>query len=124
VANVPWAANEHAAAPGVVVFSSTETVFEPALPTARSGRPSPLKSPTATYQDSVPVAKLCGAAKVGVAAPGAVVFSITETVPGKRLGTARSSRPSALKSPEAAEKGESPATIVVGPKNEALSSGL
>jgi hypothetical protein len=36
---------------------STETLLEAALATARSGRPSPLKSPTATAAGAVPTAK-------------------------------------------------------------------
>ena len=37
-------------------LSSTETVFEPAFATATSGRPSPLKSPTATVAGDEPAA--------------------------------------------------------------------
>src|SRR5439155_2781872 len=41
----------------VLVFISTETVLEPRLATARSGLPSPLRSPTATDAGLVPAAK-------------------------------------------------------------------
>ena len=49
----------------------------------RSGLPSPLMSAAATETGSLPVAKVCWAAKVGVVAPAAVVFSSTDTVLSK-----------------------------------------
>ena len=66
--------------PGAVVFNSTDTVSESEFATARSGLPSPLRSPTATEYGAMPVAKSCLAAKAGAAAPGAVVFNSTDTV--------------------------------------------
>ncbi len=67
--------------PGAVVFSSTDTVFEPSFATIRSGLPSPFKSATVTESGLLPVAKVCWAAKEAVVDPGAVVFSSTDTVP-------------------------------------------
>ena len=55
------------------------------LATMRSGRPSPFTSATTTESGALPVAKVCWAAKLGVVAPGAVVFSSTDTV--LRIGT-------------------------------------
>ena len=52
-------------APGAVVFSSTDTVSEFELATTRSGLPSPLTSAAATEPGSLPVAKVCWAAKAG-----------------------------------------------------------
>ena len=50
----------------------------------RSGLPSPFTSAAVTESGPLvrtgPVAKVCWAAKLGVAAPGAVVFRSTETV--------------------------------------------
>ena len=47
-AKLCWAANEGVRAPGSVVLNSTEIVCGWPLATARSGRPSPLRSATAT----------------------------------------------------------------------------
>src|SRR3989442_1594166 len=44
--------------------SSTETMLEPKLATARSGLLSPLKSPTATEKGPLPTPKVCAAPKV------------------------------------------------------------
>ena len=52
----------------------------------RSGRPSPFRSAAATERGSVPVAKVCWVAKLAVVAPGAVVFSSTDTVSGVIVG--------------------------------------
>src|SRR5205823_2270314 len=69
-----------ALAPRPVVFSRTDTLPDVLLPATKSGRPSPLKSPRATEYGPTPVVRTCRAAKDGVAAPGAVVFSSTDTV--------------------------------------------
>ena len=53
----------------------------------------------------VPVAKVCLAAKEGVAAPGAVVFSSTDTLLSPWLATTRSGLPSPLRSATATERG-------------------
>src|SRR5262249_35882777 len=90
VAKVCWAAKDGMVAPAAVVFSSTDTVALPLLATRRSGRPSPLTSPTATELGWVPVAKVCWAAKDGMVAPAAVVFSSTDTVPLTLLAPRRS----------------------------------
>src|SRR5262249_53585107 len=104
VAKSWWAAKEAVVAPGAVVFNSTDSVAEPG--TSRSGWPSPLTSPTATAKipAAVVVATLCGAAKAGAVAPGAVVFNSTDTLLVKRLATTRSDWPSPLTSPNATEK--------------------
>ena len=104
VAKVCWAAKEGVAAPGAVVFSSTDTVLEPRFATIRSGLPSPFKSAAVTDCGLIPVAKVCWAAKEGVVAPGAVVFSSTDTVFEAEFATIRSGLPSPLKS--AADHGE------------------
>ena len=80
VARVCWAAKAGVVAPGAVVFSSTDTVLATRFATIRSGLPSPFKSADATECGSLPVAKVVWAAKAGVVAPGAVVFSSTDTV--------------------------------------------
>ena len=46
------------AAPGVDVFSRILSVLSFRLTTARSGRPSPLKSPSAIENGTTPVAKV------------------------------------------------------------------
>src|SRR5215472_16476776 len=45
-------------------LSSTETLLVPALATATSGRPSPLKSPAATADGTEPAATVIGSDKV------------------------------------------------------------
>jgi len=67
-------------APGVVVFSKTETEKELELGTAISNFPSPLRSPTDTERGKVPVGKSVFKEKVGMLAPGEVVFRNTEIV--------------------------------------------
>src|SRR5436853_171987 len=99
------AAKEGVVAPGVVVFSSTDTLSVLALATARSGLPSPLRSPMATERGPVPVAKVCWKPKVGVVAPGAVVLSSTDTLLESRLAMTRSGLPSPLRSPMATDTG-------------------
>ena len=66
------------------VLSSTDTVPESSFATIRSGLPSPLMSAAVTESGSLPVAKVCWVAKVGVVAPGAVVLSSTDTVSAAR----------------------------------------
>src|SRR5262249_21246473 len=111
-------------APGAVVFSSTDTVALRLLATRRSGRPSPLTSPTATELGLLPVAKVCWGAKDGVVAPGAVVFSSTDTVALKVLATRRSGRPSPLTSPTATELGALPvSTVCWGAKEGVVAPG-
>jgi hypothetical protein len=72
---------------------------------AKSGFPSPLKSPMLTYwgPSTVPVLKSTLGAKVGVVAPVAVVLSKMEALllPTLATATARSGFPSLLKSPMA-----------------------
>src|SRR5207302_8430207 len=100
-------ANDGVLAPAAVVFTKTDTkLFAPfKLPTTRSARPSPLKSPTATDCGLVPTAKGFGAARVGVVPPAAVVFRNTDTVLSPWLTRAKSGRPSLLKSATTAASG-------------------
>src|SRR5262249_47685953 len=121
---VCWGAKDGVVAPAAVVFSSTDTVALPELATRRSGRPSPLTSPTATEKGPVPVAKVCWGAKDGMVAPAAVVFSSTDTVALPKLATRRSGRPSPLTSPTATELGALPVAKVCWGRKAALASGL
>src|SRR5947209_826167 len=103
-------------APADVVFSSTDTLRSFWLATSRSGRPSPFTSATATEIGPLPTPKLVGPAKVGVVAPGAVVFSSTDTLlPALKLATSRSGLPSPFTSAAATEDGPLPTLKLVGP---------
>src|SRR5439155_964851 len=125
-----WAAKLGVAAPGAVVLSSTDTVPEIQFTTARSPLPSPFRSPSVTENGPAPVAKSCLAAKLGVAAPAAVVLSSTDTVLELWFATARSSRPCAVKSPTVTDSGLGPVAksclaaklVVAAPRMEVLSS--
>ena len=99
--------------PSGVVLKSTLTDLEPALAMARSGLPSPLKSPIETEMGPVPVANVVWLAYDGVVAPGAVVLKSTLTELEDRLAMARSGLPSPLKSPIEMEKGLLPVANVV-----------
>src|SRR5207253_762750 len=93
--------------------SSTETVLDPRLATARSSLPSPLKSPTATENGLVPTARSGRAANVPSPWPRS-----TETVPEPSLATARSALPSPLKSPTATDDGLCPVRKSLGATND------
>src|SRR5262249_61255720 len=67
VATAGWRAKDGVLPPADVVFSSTDTVPLPMLATRRSGRPSPLTSPTATELGALPVAKVCWGRKAALA---------------------------------------------------------
>src|SRR5439155_1308332 len=108
VAKSSWAAKLGVAAPGAVVLSSTDTVTELLFATARSSLPSPFRSPTVTDSGLAPVPKSWWAAKLGVAAPGAVVLSSTDTVPEIQFTTARSPLPSPFRSPSVTDVGLAP----------------
>src|SRR5262249_17805346 len=108
VAKVCWGSKLGVAAPGAVLFSSTDTVLEAALATAKSGRPPPLRSPSATERGSMPVAKVCWPAKPGVVDPAAVGFGSTDTGLEEWLATGGWGRPSRLMSPTATENGALP----------------
>src|SRR5437667_419508 len=97
---------------GASVLSSTETLVELRLVTARSGRPSPLKSLTVTEKGPPTTSKGCWAAKEGVAAPAAVVLSSTDTMLELKLAVTRSGRPSPLRSPAATVQGPAPVAKV------------
>src|SRR6185295_9092951 len=99
------AAYEGVVAPGAVVLISTDTLSEKLLAMARSGMPSPFRSPIATETGKSPVVKSVLAEYEGVVAPGAVVFSSTDTLLEPKLTMARSDLPSPFRSPIATEKG-------------------
>ena len=105
VAKVCWVAKLGVVAPGAVVLSSTDTVLSARFATIRSGLPSPLMSAAVTESGSLPVAKVCWVAKVGVVAPGAVVLSSTDTVLPPKFATIRSGLPSPLISAAVTENG-------------------
>ncbi len=88
--------------------SSTETVSERVLATARSGSESPLNSPTATETGPLPAAKSVAAPKLPPAPP-----SSTGTLSELKLATAKSGSESPLKSPTATDWG-SPAAKLIG----------
>ena len=88
--------------------SSTDTELALALAVARSCRPSPLKSPTATDCGPLPVAGEAAAVKVPSPMLPAPLPSSTDTVAALKLAVARSCRPSPLKSPTATPAGRLP----------------
>src|SRR5437867_1462718 len=90
-------------------------VLAPALATARSGLPSPLKSAIATDQGVMPTAKVCAGWKVPSPLP-----SSTETVLARELASARSCTPSLLKSPTATDTGVAPDTKSLWAMNETV----
>src|SRR5437763_7348287 len=97
----------------IPLLSSTETLLELELADAASGRPSPLKSPTATQIGYEPTAAFTGGLKAPVPVP-----SSTLTVPGSWLAVTRSILPSPLKSAMATDRGCEPATWFVKPPKE------
>src|SRR5206468_2641188 len=104
-----WAAPKaNVVAPGGVVFRNTDNWLEPLSAETRSGRPSPFRSATATALGLVPVATVWRAAKVGVAAPGEVVFSRTDSVLSVLSAEIRSSLPSPFRSASATDRGPLP----------------
>src|SRR5688572_6939466 len=74
--------------------------------TARSGLPSPSRSPMATLCGDKPVTRSVFAAKAIV--PVVPVFLKTDTVLDKKLLTARSALPSPSRSPMATDQGALP----------------
>jgi len=119
-----FAENEGVEAPGAVVLKNTETVLEPEFVTAKSGLPSPLRSPIETEFGPVPVLKSLFAENVGVVAPGVVVFKNTETVVSLRFGTARSGLPSPLRSPIKTDSGPVPVVKSVLAENEGVGTPI
>ena len=113
VAKVCWVAKLATVAPGAVVLSSTETVLLLKFGMIKSGKPSPLTSATITDDGPPPVAKVFCVAKLGMAAPGAVVFSSTETVPSVKFATIRSGLPSPLRSAAVTQIGSTPVAKVL-----------
>ena len=86
-------------APVVVVLSRMEALLLLMFAVAKSGFPSPLKSPMLTDWGPLPVVKVTWGAKVGVVAPVGVVLSRMEAVLLFWFATAKSGRPSPLMSP-------------------------
>ena len=74
--------------------------------------PSPFKSAAVTDHGELPVAKVCCAAKERVVAPGAVVFSSTDTELELKFATIRSGLPSPFKSAAVTESGKLPGAKV------------
>ncbi len=91
--------------PGVVKFKNTETLLELMFATAKSGRPSPFRSPIETEMGLVPVVKSVLEEKEGVELPGVVKFRNTETVLEMRLAATKSGLPSPFRSPIETEMG-------------------
>jgi hypothetical protein len=100
-----WGAKLGLVASGAVVLSSTETVESKKFVTIKSGLPSPVRSAAVTEVGLLPVAKVFWVAKLGVAAPGAVVLSSTETVSLSSFATIRSGMPSPVRSVAVTEVG-------------------
>src|SRR4028119_1847388 len=92
VAKVAWGAKVGVMAPGMVVLSRMEAVSLEKFATVKSGFPSLLISPMLRDTGPSPVGKVTWVAKVGVAAPGAVVLSRMEAVSLPAFTTATSSR--------------------------------
>src|SRR5207248_2156620 len=80
-------------------LSSAETSLEPELADATSGRPSPLKSPTATPTGYEPAAAFTGGLKAPVPVPSSTLTAALA------LAVTRSRRPSPLKSARATDSG-------------------
>src|SRR5262245_2620490 len=92
-------------AEGTVEFTNTETVLEAELETARSGRPSPFRSATATEYGRKADGKTTGVPKWNVLDPGVVVFSATVAFPAAQFAVAMSGLPSLSKSAITIESG-------------------
>jgi hypothetical protein len=86
-----WVAKVGALAFVAVVLSRMEAVSLTAFAVAKSGLPSPLKSPMLTERGPVPVEKGTWVAKVGVLAPVVVVLSRMEALSGLKFAVAKSS---------------------------------
>jgi len=103
-----WGAKVGVTAPMAVVLSRMEAVFPERFATTKSGFPSLLKSPILTDLGLLPVAKVTWVAKVGVAAPAAVVLSRMEAVLLEKFATVKSGFPSPLMSPMLRDMGPLP----------------
>ena len=91
------------------LLRNTETLLPVKFPTARSGLPSPSKSPIETERGTSPVVKSTLAAKLlAEMLPLMDVLRKTETLALKLLVTARSGLPSPSRSPISTEKGRFP----------------
>ena len=108
VAKVTWEAKVGMVAPVVVVLSRMEAVLLLMLATAKSGLPSPLKSPMLTDSGLRSVAKVTWVAKVGVVALVGVVLSRIETVLLLKFVTAKSGLLSPLMSLMPTDSGKLP----------------
>src|SRR5580704_17450473 len=98
-------------------FSSTLTVLLPPLAVAKSGALSPLKSPTTAEWDKYPAPKICGCLKVPSPLPRSKLTRFPGLRPRGMLVTARSSKPSPLKSAATMEEGFAPAGYSLGAWN-------
>ena len=108
VPKVTWVAKVGVVAPVAVVLSKMEALLSLKFATAKSGLPSPLMSPMLTDLGLLPVGKVTMEAKVGVAAPVAVLLSRMEAVALSEFATAKSGFPSPLKSPMLTDMGRTP----------------
>jgi len=108
VGKVAWGAKVGVAAPVAVVLIRIEALLLVWFAVAKSGFPSPLKSPMLTEMGPLPVAKVAWVAKVGVVAPVVVVLSRMETVLLFKFAVAKSGRPSPLMSPMLTDLGPLP----------------
>ncbi len=112
VGKVTWVAKVGVVALVAVVLSRMEAVLSLMFVTAKSAFSSPLMSPMLTQMGPVPVAKVTWGAKVGAAAPAAVVLSRMETVLLVAFATAKSGLASPLMSPRLTQKGLVPVAKV------------
>ena len=86
VAKVCWAAKVAVVAPAPSCSAAPTPCRRAVVGDDEVGLAVAVESATATERDWLPVAKVCWAAKEGVVAPGAVVFSSTDTVAGAVVG--------------------------------------
>src|SRR6185437_3036832 len=127
VAKSTLAAKEAAVmGPLLAVLRNTDTVLLPLLATARSGLPSPSRSPIATLTGTLPVAKSTLAVKEAtVMEPLLAILRKTDSVLSLKLATARSGLPSPSKSPIATLSGSLPVTkSTLAAKDEAVMEPL
>src|ERR1041384_7055241 len=97
------------------VLSLTATSSSPGLVVAKSGLPSPLKSPAATPYEIWPLAVAVGPASIGASKWPSPIPSSTLPVPDPKLAVTTSGTPSRLKSATAIEYG-----LVIGPVDDTI----
>jgi hypothetical protein len=109
VPKVTWVAKVRVVLPVGVVLSRMEVFSPQTFAVARSGLPSPLKSPMLTELGPLPTLNLTWVAKDGVLAPVAVVLRSMEAVLSPIPFTVtKSGFPSPLKSPTLRSAGKFP----------------